>query len=434
VGIDDGLVTVDVGLVSHAIVPVKQFAVTIPPETGREIDVIMVRPENGSQRLRANLKGAIVDPTDGCLSTGTLVDGKIVGMIKGGLEVQVGQTRAFMPASHVDAGRVKDISVFLGENTLCEIIEMDRRGTNLVVSRRKALEQSQIHAREKLLAELAVGQIRQGVVHNLTEYGAFVDLGGVHGLVHVSDMSWTPVENPADCVKTGDQVSVKVLKVNRQRNRISLSMKQALPDPWTGVDRQFPPGTRLKVRVVKLADFGAFAEVKQGVNGLIPLGEMSWSHRPGKPEEVVSIGQDVEVVVLNVDAKRRRIGLSIKQVTEDPWRTVEQDFPVHALVTGCVTKILEFGVLVRLREGIEGMIHISELAHQRVRTAGDVVNVGDEISIKVLAVDSQKRRIALSLKAAAEPPPEEPKPAEKAAPKRKKQKPLRGGLASHFDW
>ena len=386
-----------------------------------------------SNRLRANLKGALVDAGDDRLTPGILVDGKITGMIKGGLEVQLGEHRAFMPASHVDIGRIRDISVFLGRQERCEVIEMDPERKNIVVSRRKAIERERALARTRILSQLQVGQIRRGIVRNLTEYGAFIDLGGVHGLAHISDLSWTPVEKPADAVQPGEEVAVKVLKVNKERGRVSLGIKQAVPDPWTTIEQRYPTGSRLNVRVVKLAEFGAFAEVEKGVNGLIPLGEMSWNHRPTKPDEVVTVDQKLDVVVINVDAKRRRIGLSIKQATDDPWKNVESDFAPDSVVTGQVSRILDFGALVELRRGVEGMVHISELAYERVRSTEDVVKVGEAVTVRVLSVDPRKRRIALSLKAAADPPPQQVE-AEKAAAKRKRKRPLRGGLTSHFDW
>ena len=435
VGIVGDGVFVDVGLRSQALVPTAQFDDGFRPEVGREIDVVVVRLDPSTDLVRANLKGAVVAPDVNSLMVGVIVNCKITGMIKGGLEVQLGSARAFMPASHVDTMRVKDISIYLNQMVLCQVIEMDKRGKSIIVSRRKALEKERADTRQRLLDELEVGQLLKGIVRNLTDYGAFVDLGGVHGLCHVSDMRWTPVEKPGDVVKEGDEVEVRVLKINKQRDRISLGLKQATPDPWSNVEDQYPTGMRLKVPIVKLAEFGAFVEVAEGLTGLIPLTEMSWSHRPGNPGEVVSLGQTVDVVVLNVSAKRRRIALSMKQITEDPWKTFAGALSPNSVITGRVTKLLDFGVLVKLEEGIEGMVHISELAPQRVRTPGDVVNAGDEITVKVLSVDSQKRRIALSLKATTEKPDEHK--ADDPAPspaKTNRKKPLRGGLSSHFDW
>ncbi len=432
ISVAEDAVAVDVGRNRRALVPTAQFDAVDPPETGREIEVVVLDGDDDNS-LRANLKGALIPAQDNRLTPGILVEGKITGMIKGGLEVQLGNHRAFMPASHVDSTRVKDISVFLGRQECCEVIEMDPEHKNIIVSRKKAIERERALNRTRILRQLDVGQIRQGIVRNLTEYGAFVDLGGVHGLVHISDLSWTPVDNPADVVTSGEEVSVKVLKVNKERGRISLGIKQATPDPWSGLEQRHPPGSRLKARVVKLAEFGAFAEVEKGVNGLIPLGEMSWNHRPAQAGDVVTVGEEYDVVVINVDAKRRRIGLSIKQTTEDPWANVQTKFPPDTIVTGEVTKILEFGALVELSKGIEGMIHISELSHQRVRSAEDVVKVGDSATVKVLSVDPRKRRIALSIKATAEPDAEPPAP-DKPTTKKKRKRPLRGGLTSHFEW
>lgn len=431
---DADAVFVDVGLRSRAQVPRSQFGNDSAPGVGTDITVVVVRLDPAANVLHANLRGGLVVDEDH-LIPGATVDCKITGMIKGGLEAQIGSRRAFMPASHVDTARIKDISVFLGQTVRCQILEIDRKGKNIIVSRRKRLERARIDSREKLLSELAVGQIIKGIVRNLTDYGAFVDLGGIHGLLHISDMRWTPVDKPSDVVTEGDKIDVKVLKINKERDRISLGLKQATPDPWKNVEEQFVPGAKLKVGIVKLAEFGAFAEVTDGINGLIPLAEMSWSHRPTNPQEVVSVGDVVEVVILNVDAKRRRIGLSVRQLTEDPWKSVVATMPANSVVSGRVTKILDFGALVEIKPGVEGMVHISELSEKRLRSPSDVVSEGQEIKVKVLSVDTQKRRIALSLKSAEEststPKVDEPS---SAPPQRKRKKALRGGLSSHFDW
>ncbi len=376
----------------------------------------------------AESKPAVTGP----YAIGEVVEGTIIGMVPGGLEVEFEKTRAFMPASQVDSRRMKDISVLLGEKARCEVLEYDKKSGQAIVSRRKVIEHEAVEARERVFTELAVGQRVKGKVTNLAEYGAFVDLGGVHGLVHVSDMRWGPVDKPGDVVKVGDEVEVQVLKLSKDRGRISLGIKQTMPDPWSEVETKFPAGSRQKVKVTKLAEYGAFAELCDGVTGLIPMSEMSWTHRVEKLDDLLQVGQEIEVAVLKTDAKRRRISLSLRQTTENPWDAFASNHAADSLVTGKVSKLLDFGALVALPEGIEGMVHISELAYERVRTPGDVLKVGEEIEVKVLGVDAAKHKVSLSLKAtkeAPEAPPEEP-----AKPKKKRKKPLRGGLASHFEW
>ncbi len=429
VGVSDETVLLDVHLPIQAVVPITQFDNGVAPEAGSEFDVMVVRRDPSAGVLQVYRRGALVNGDLRSLMPGMWMEGRVSGMIKGGLELQLDTVRGFMPASQVDIVPMRDISTLLGEQVRCEILEIDRKNKKIIVSRRAVLRQEQEDSRKNLLSELATGQIRKGVVTSLADFGAFVDLGGCRGLLHVSDMRWTPVEKPSDVVQPGDQVEVKVLRVNRERRRISLGLKQITPDPWSSVSDTYPVGKRVKARVLRLAEFGAFAELDDGVTGLIPLSEMCWTHRPAKPQDVVEVGQEVDLVVISVEVKRRRIGLSIKQTTEDPWAGIPEAFKPDSVVTGKVSKLLDFGALVELRAGVEGMVHISEFSENRIRSPGDMVKVGEEVQVKVLGVDPRKRRISLSIKRAKEgdTPTEAPV-------KRKREKPLRGGLASHFNW
>lgn len=375
------------------------------------------------------------EPADALPAPGTTLEGMVSGMVKGGLEVQFDSNlRGFMPASHADTARIKDISILLGQKVRCEVLEVDQKNKKLIVSRRKVLLKEHRANQEKSFAELEVGQVRQGTVVSLTDYGAFVDLNGVHGLVHVSDMSWSQIAKPSEVVKPGDKVTVKVLRVNKERNRVSLGLKQITPDPWESVASKFPVQKRVKARVVKLADFGAFAEVADGVQALVPLSEMSWNHRPASAADFVEVGQTIDTVVISVDDKRRRMGLSIRQLSENPWRSIGEKYPSESVVTGKVTTLLDFGALVELDTGVEGLVHISELAPQRVAKTADVVNVGDEVQVKVLSVDAKKRRISLSIKATVAPTSSPAAAGTAQAATRKPSKSRRGGLSSHFDW
>jgi small subunit ribosomal protein S1 len=341
-----------------------------------------------------------------------------------------------MPASHVDVVPMKDISTMLNTMTKCEVLEVDRRNKNVLLSRRKLQVKELKEKKAKLLEELKVGDVRRGVVGNIADFGAFVDLGGVDGLVHIRDLSWGTVEKVTDVLSPGQESDVQILKIDSKRERISLGFKQVKPDPWIGIEERCPVGTAVKARVIRLVDFGAFAEVEFGVEGLIPISEMAWS-RINRPSEVMSVGDLVDAVVIRVEADRRRIALSVKQAQTDPWEGVLESFTEQSTAPGKVTRLTDFGAFVELAPGVEGLIHISELSDQRVRACSDVVQAGQEIEARILGIDKDNRRIALSLKpavdAASMAAADSASAASRKKPKKRK-KPLRGGLSSHFDW
>ncbi len=429
-------VFISLGNKSQGVLNKSQFK---PDETiavGEPVEVVIDRYDRESDLLILSRKGEARSAEWDVLKPGDVVEGRVVGLNRGGLEVQLKGIKAFLPASHVDIMHVKDISIFLNEVVTCEVLEIDRRGKSLTISRRKVLEKDRASKREELLDELEVGQVRKGVVGNITEFGAFIDLGGVDGLLHISDMSHRQIKDPSEVVKTGEVVEVKVLKIQDEKGkkkRISLGLKQTQPDPWTNVDDRFPVGSQQKVRVVRLADFGAFAELEEGVEGLIPVSEMSWS-RIGKPKEVVSEGQMVDVQVIRVEPGRRRIALSMKQAQPDPWAEALEGYTPDTMVDGTVTRLTDFGVFVELTPGVEGMIHISELADRRVKNCAEIVKVGQEVKARILKVDAESRRIGLSLKPAGSgEAAAAPADFGKTKPKKKDRK-LRGGLSSDWDW
>jgi small subunit ribosomal protein S1 len=419
---------------------VLQRSLIAPGETlavGEPIEVVVDRYDRDSDLLILSRKGQARSAAWDLLKPGDIVEGRVVGLNRGGLEVQLKDIKAFLPASHVDIMHVKDISIFLNEHVRCEVLEIDRRGKSLTVSRRKVLEKERASKRDQLLEEIEVGQVRKGIIGNLAEFGAFVDLGGVDGLIHISDLCHKQIKDPAEVVKPGDVVEVKVLKIqeSKGKKRISLGLKQTQPDPWTDVENRFPVGAQQKARVVRLADFGAFAELEEGIEGLIPISEMSWS-RINRPREAVEVGQMVDVAVIRVEATRKRIALSMKQAQPDPWAEVMNSYTPDSTVTGKVTRIADFGVFVELAPGVEGMVHISELSDKRVKACSDVVKVGQEVQARVLKVDSAARRISLSLKPATAQKEAEAAAAidlGKAKP-RKKDRKLRGGLSIEWDW
>ncbi len=435
VGIYEGDVFIDLGGKTQAIAPRSHFGKEEILEIGRKIEVVVERFDPDSGCLVVSREGAIREAKWESLQAGILVEGRITGMNKGGLEVDLNGIRAFMPASQVDVQHIKDISVLIGQKVPCEIIEINRAERNVLVSRKKVMQKDAAEQKEQLLSELAEGQIRKGVIGNLTEFGAFVNLGGVDGLIHISDMSYGKVAKVTDVVKAGQAVEVKILKVDKKRNRISLGLKQTQPDPWQGVDQKYPVGTQATVRVLRLERFGAFAELEEGVDGLIPLSEMSWG-RISKAADVVQVGQMVTAAVIRVEPDERRIALSIKEIEADPWAMAVANFPENAVCKGKVTKCETFGAFVELAPGVEGLVHISELSSERVKRCEDVVKPGDEIEVRVLGIDSEARRISLSIKAVAEAVGGEAEAivAAESKPKPKRKKPLRGGLSSHFDW
>jgi small subunit ribosomal protein S1 len=415
----------------------SQFGKKEVIELGRKVDVVVDHFDQSAGLLMVNRKGQAQRATWTTLKPDMVVEGKVSGMNKGGLEVEVNGLRAFMPASQVDLIPPKDISVLLNQHIRAIVLEVDRRGKNILISRRKLMEKERAENRDTLLTDLQAGQVRRGKVSNITEFGAFVDLGGVDGLVHIRDITWGNVEKVSDHLTIGQEVEVKVLRINKERDRISLGMKQIQPDPWVGAEDRFPVGTSTKARVVRLADFGAFVEVEPGVEGLIPLSEMSWGRVKG-PSEAAAVGDILDAVVIRIEPDKKRMALSLKQASADPWSTVLDGYTPGVRVKGKVTRLTEFGAFVELVPGVEGLIHISEMSDKRIRTCSEVVNAGDEIEARVLGVDREKRRISLSLKpetsvtaadmaaAAAQ--------AEAAKPKKQRKKALRGGLTGGWDF
>ena len=435
VGVSGDEIFVEFGIKSQGVMQRSDFGKKEPIEVGRRVDVVAERYDDESGLIILHRKGAIQRASWANMQKGSIVEGRVTGLIKGGLEVDLQGIRAFLPGSQTSIGQLKDISVLLNEKIRCEVTEVDRRGKNVVVSRRKLLEKEQAEAAKLLKTELEVGQTRKGIVRNITEFGAFVDIGGIEGLVHISDLSWGTVEKVTDVVSMEQEIDVVVLKIDTKRDRLSLGLKQALPNPWDHVPERYPQGTSLKVRIVRIADFGAFAELEAGVEGLIPISEMGWT-RIHSPADAVSVGDMVDAVVIRVEVGKQRLALSMKQATPDPWEGVLDGFELQALVKGRVTRLADFGVFVEIVPGVEGLIHISELADRRVRTCGEVVQVGQEVETRILGVDKEARRISLSIKQVAAPEAafEATGPAEPPPPPKKRKKPLRGGLSSHYDW
>jgi small subunit ribosomal protein S1 len=426
IGKDD--VFVDLGGKSQGVVPIMQFD-DVEPVVGAEMEFTVERYDEREGLLVLTRKGSVAsNATWESLEVGQVVEGTVTGVNKGGLELQVKQMRAFMPAGQIDLYFNPDLSVFINQKMQGEVTAFDAHAKNLVLSRRNILEREKEAAKSKLLEELAEGQVRRGTVRNVTDFGAFVDLGGADGLLHVSELTYKRGVKPSELVKVGDQLDVKILKFDRESGKMSLSLKQARGiDPWADVANKYAVGTQVTGRVTKVETFGAFIEVEEGLEGLLPISELSWQ-RIGKTSDVVKEGDTVRLVILSVDPAAKRMSFSLKQAGPDPWKTANERYATDMVVSGTVTRTVDFGAFVELEPGLEGLVHVSELSDNRVRSAAEVVKPGQQVNVRVLELDPEGRRISLSLKsvhagAAASAD------AGQATPVRKKKRPeLRGGL------
>lgn len=424
-------VFIDLGGKTQGVVSLSQFEEM--PQVGQEFEFIAERFDQAEGLLILTRKGAkATHVTWENLEVGQIVEGTVTGVNKGGLELQVKQMRAFMPAGQVDLYFHKDISEFLNQRLTVEVTQFDREKKNLVVSRRNVLEREKAQAKAKLLEEIAEGQTRRGTVRSIMDYGAFIDLGGLDGLLHVSEISHRRGVKVSDFLKEGDLVDVKILKFDRESGKLSLSLKATMPDPWTNAAEKYPVGSQLTGRVSRVESFGAFIEVEEGVEGLLPVSEISWQ-RIRHPSEVVKEGDTLRLVVLSIDPKTRKMSFSLKQAGVDPWKTAGEKYAVDMLIDGVVTRLVDFGAFVEVEPGLEGLVHVSEVADHRVRTAGDVLKVGDKVQARVLEIKPQERRMSLSIRRAKETAPVvAPTPPAPTAAKKKKRPELRGGL--DFDY
>jgi small subunit ribosomal protein S1 len=434
VGKDDAFV--DFGGKSQGIVSLMQFLDGEPPKVGDEFDFHVERYDEREGLLILTRKGATATNVNWeTLEIGQVVEGAVTGMNKGGLEVDVKGMRAFMPSGQVDLYFQKDISVFIGQRIKAEVTQFDAHAKNLIVSRRNVLEREKEEAKTKLLAELEENQMRRGTVRSVTDFGAFVDLGGVDGLLHVSEMSFRRGRHPSEFVKVGDVVDVKVIKIDKGTGKLSLSLKSAMADPWAGAETKYAVGSQITGRVSRVPQegFGAFVEVEEGVEGLLPVSEMSWQ-RIRHPTDVVKEGDTIRLVVIALDPAQRKITFSLKQAGPDPWKDVKDRYATSMVVSGKVTRVVDFGAFVEVEAGLEGLVHISELAPNRVRATGDVVQPGQEVQVRILEIDPEARRMSLSIKKASEATPTAAATtattAEPAKKSNKKRPPLKGGL----DW
>jgi small subunit ribosomal protein S1 len=398
-------VIVDFGSKSEGLVPIEQFRQPggeIQVQSGDVIDVMIDHgPQVEGYILLSHEKAArlrVWENLENAFQEQLIISGRVLGRVKGGLSVDVG-IKAFMPGSQVDPRPIRNLETFTGQDIPVKIIKLNRRRGNVVVSRKLAVEQEVTDRKTVTLEHLSEGTVVTGVVKNLTEYGAFIDLGGIDGLLHVTDMSYGRVAHPSEVVHPGDEVTVKVLKFDKTRERVSLGMKQLAPDPWEGVAQRYAVNQRVVGRIVNVTDYGAFVELEPGVEGLIHVTEMTWSRRMKHPAKVVSPGDQVEAVVLEVHAKDRRISLGLKQLEPNPWTTIEDRYSVGSVVEGRVRNMTDFGAFVEIEEGIDGLVHVSDLSWtKRIKHPSEVLRKGQIVQAVILAIDAKAHRLSLGIK------------------------------------
>lgn len=406
IGMDSDAVIIDVGLKSEGRVPLKELAAPgQSPEVavGDEIEVYVERMEDRNGQAVLSRDKARREEAWGVLESSfekqERVTGVIFGKVKGGFTVDLSGATAFLPGSQVDIRPVRDLGPLMGTPQPFQILKIDRRRGNIVVSRRAVLEESRAEARSELVSNLQEGQILQGVVKNITDYGAFVDLGGVDGLLHVTDIAWQRISHPSEALQIGETVEVQVIRFNADTQRISLGMKQLMSDPWGDVEGKFPIGMKMEGRVTNITDYGAFVELEAGVEGLVHVSEMSWTKKNVHPGKIVSTSQQVEVMVLDVDLSKRRISLGLKQCTNNPWEDLTASYPIGTEIDGEVRNITEFGLFVGLTEDIDGLVHLSDISWETTGEAAlEGFNKGDLLKAKVLDIDIAKERISLGIK------------------------------------
>jgi len=405
VGITERGVVIDFGYKSEGIVNPNEFMEDgkITVKRGDEVDVLVKHMETGegypvlsradAVRLRA------WDDLEKAYNDGSVIKGRVIERIKGGLRIDIDGIAAFLPGSQVDVRPIRNLDSLRDKQIEAKVIKLNRKRSNVVLSRKAVLEERDAGRKDQTLNQIEEEIIVEGQIKNLTDYGAFVDLGGIDGLLHVTDMSWGRLQNPAELFKVGDTVQVKVLKFDRERERVSLGYKQLLPDPWETIEERFPPATRITGKIASVADYGAFVELEPGVEGLVHVSEMSWSKRIKHPSKIVSPGDTVEVEVLSVDPRARRVSLGMKQVQENPWKTIGERYHVGDRVHGRVRNLTDFGAFIEIEDGVDGLVHVSDISwSRRVKHPGEVLKKGQQVDAVITTIDPENRRMSLSIK------------------------------------
>src|SRR5205809_936493 len=396
-------VLVDIGYESEGSVPGNEFEDVKTVKVGDEIDVLIEKLEDKEgmvilSKEKAELKKNWDKILTICNEGGTIA-GKVKAVVKGGLLVNIG-VEAFLPASQIDIIPPRNLQGYVGNTYDFKVVKINQDRQNIVLSRRELIEQERNERRQKLLAEMTPGDIRKGTVKNLTDFGAFIDLNGLDGLLHITDMSWGRIGHPSDILKVGQEIDVVVLGINREEQKISLGIRQLEANPWDKALKKYPPGARVKGRIRNLTSYGAFIELEEGLDGMIHVSDISWTRKINHPSEVLKKGDEVEAVVLEIDKSNQRISVGVKQLSEDPWTNIDKYYKVGDLVSGKVTKLASFGAFVGLQHDIDGLVHISQVSEERVDKIKNVLKVGQDVTARVIKIDKGDRRIGLSIKAA----------------------------------
>jgi small subunit ribosomal protein S1 len=407
--VTDKVVILDVGFKSEGSVARDEFKDPESLQEGDEVEVYLENLEDEDGIVVLSKKKAdflrVWEKIREAYESGTAVPGILTRKIKGGVTVDLMGVDAFLPGSQIALRRVPNIEDLIGQTYDFKIIKLNKRRRNIVVSRRVLLEADREVKRDSLKKELEVGQVRKGVVKNITDFGAFIDLGGMDGLLHITDMSWGRVGHPSEVVSIGEELDVKVLDIDWDRERLSLGLKQLQPYPWTDVDKKYPVGSRVRGRVVSITNYGAFVELEKGVEGLVHISEMSWTRNVRHPSKIVTLGDEVEAVVLKVDPNEEKISLGMKQIEEDPWHALPEKYPIGTRMSGKVRNLTSFGAFVEIEPGIDGLVHISDMSWtKRIQHPSEVVRKGDDVDVVILGVDAENKRISLGLKQTMEDP------------------------------
>lgn len=403
VAISDNEVSVDIGFKSEGVVPLAEFTNKDELKVGDEIEVFLESVENKDGQLVLSRKRAdfmrVWERVTKAFETGEVLQGRCVRRIKGGIVVDLLGIDAFLPGSQIDVRPVRDFDAFIGKTLDFRVVKINHPSENVVVSHKVLVEEEMSGQRQAIIASLEKGQVLEGTAKAITDFGVFVDLGGVDGLVHITDLSWGRINHPSEIVKLDQKINVVVLDFDQEKKRISLGYKQLQPHPWENIETKYPVGTKVVGKVVSLADYGAFVEIEKGIEGLIHISEMSWTQHIKHPSQVVSMGQMVDAVILSLDKENKKLSLGIKQLEPDPWLTLMQKYPVGSRHKGIVRNLTNFGVFVELEQGVDGLVHISDLSWtKKIRHPGEVVKKGDEIEVVILDVNVDQRRISLGHK------------------------------------
>jgi small subunit ribosomal protein S1 len=399
-------VTVDVGYKSEGQIPMQEFLKRdkkVDVKIGDRIDVLLEKKESEEGLLTLSKEKADKikiwrDISRSCRE-GEVIEGEIVGKVKGGLSVDIGRIQAFLPGSQIDLKPIRNLDAMIGQRLKFKVLKFNRKRNNIVLSRRVLLDEERKQLREETLKNLKEGDIVEGVVKNLTDYGAFIDLGGMDGLLHITDISWGRIGHPSEKLSIGDRIKVRVLHFDREKEKVSLGLKQALPDPWESVPKRYPVGSRTKGKVVNVTDYGVFIELGEGVEGLVHISELTWSKKMKHPSKIAHIGDSVEVMVLDCDPVKRRISLGMKQVEPNPWALIEEKYPVGTKVVGRVKTVTDFGIFIGFDEGVDGLVHVSEMSWtKKIKHPGELYKKGQEVEAVVLNIDRKNERFSLGIK------------------------------------